>query len=427
MKKQSLFWKTEKRRVKDLLPYERNPRVISDKQMEVLKKSLTKFNLAETPAINKDGKICAGHQRVRALILLGRGEEEIDVRVPSRQLSEAEFKEYLLTSNRSGGEFSWDMLAEDFNIGELTMSGFDDADLSHIFDQNLEIEDIDWDEKAELKKAKKTDIKLGDKFSLGRHVLICGDSTDSSVVKRLVGSVKIDLIENDLPFNIGLSYNCGVSNKADLYGGTYDDNKTDEEYEKFVRAIMENALSVAKPDCHVAFWCDERYVWLLQTLYKKLGVNSKRLLIWIKNNFSATPTCAWNKATEFIAYGTIGSPYLSKEFLNSNEIQNPGMTTGNNLLDEISDHMNLLLVKRLPSNEMKHPTEKSPKLHEKILRRCTRPGDTVLDLTAGSGSLLIACHQLKRTSYVCEKDPIFCQLIINKFKKISNDTITKIN
>jgi len=426
MKKQKLFWKTEKRKVKDLLPYERNPRVISDKQMDVLKKSLTKFNLAETPAINKDGKICAGHQRVKALILLGRGDEGIDVRVPSRQLSESEFKEYLLTSNRSGGEFNWDMLAEDFNIDELKTSGFDDMDLSHIFDSNLEIEENEWDEEAEIKKIKKTDIKEGDHFVLGRHHLICGDATDQSVVKKLVGDVRVDLIDDDIPYNIGLSYDKGVGNKSH-YGGTMNDSKTDEEYEKFVRAIIENALSVAKPDCHVAFWCDERYVWLLQTLYKRLGIDSKRLLIWIKNNSSPTPTCAFNKATEFIVYGTVGHPYLSKELLNSNEIQNSGMTTGNNLLDEISDHMNLLLVKRLPGNKMVHPTEKDPKIHDKMLRRCTKPGDVVLDLTVGSGSILTACHQLKRTAYMCEKDPVFCQLIINRFKNISNEKITKIN
>lgn len=412
-----LSWSTELRKVKDLLPYEKNPRKITDKQMLDLQRSLKKFNLAELPAINRDGKIVAGHQRIRALILLGRGEEEIEVRVPNRQLTESEFKDYLLTSNRSGGSWNWDLL-KDFEIETLTMAGFEDIDLSHIFDSHLEVKDDEWNEEAELKKIKSTDIKSGDMFSLGRHKLICGDSLNLETVNKLVGKTRVEMINQDPPFNIGLSYNKGVGNKKN-YGGTTDDNKTDDQYSKFIETMMRNALSVSKKDCHVLFWTDERYVWLFQTLYKKLGIDSKRLLIWIKNNSSPTPQSAFNKAAEFCVYGTVGSPYLSNEVKNLNEVVNKGMTTGNNLLEEINNHLNILTVKRLPSNQYQHPTQKNPSLHEKGLKRCTKPGDAVLDLTAGSGSLLLACESLKRTAYLCEMEPIFCQLIINRFEKIT--------
>ncbi|MCA9365013.1 MAG: ParB N-terminal domain-containing protein [Candidatus Moranbacteria bacterium] len=83
---QKLVWRTEKRRFNDLLPYEKNPRTISDKQLSDLKKSLKKFGLVEIPAITIDEQIIAGHQRIRVLQLLGRGEEEIDVRIPNRKL-----------------------------------------------------------------------------------------------------------------------------------------------------------------------------------------------------------------------------------------------------------------------------------------------------------------------------------------------------
>ncbi len=424
--KNKLSWSTELRKVKDLLPYEKNPRRITDKQMLDLQRSLKKFNLAEIPAINRDGKIVAGHMRVKALILLGRGEEEIEVRVPSRNLTESEFKDYLLTSNRSGGSWDFDLLAGNFNLEELTLSGFDDIDLSHIFDSHLEVKEDDWDEEVELKKIKKTDIKLGDQFSLGRHSLICADALDPNTVKKLTGDVRVDLIDDDLPFNINLSYDKGVGGRSH-YGGTTDDDKTDEQYSVFVETIMRNALSVAKKNCHVLFWTDERNVWIFQTLYKKLKIDSKRLLIWIKNNASPTPQVAFNKATEFIVYGTIGKPYLSNEVKNLNEIINKETTTGNNLFNEISDHLNLLMVKRLPGNQYNHPTQKSPAVHDKVLRRCTKPGDAVLDLTAGSGSILVACESLKRTAYLCEKEPIFCQLIINRFEKITGLKAKKIH
>ncbi len=426
MTKVKLQWHTENRKIDDLVPHERNPRTISDKQMNDLKRSLKKFNLAEIPAINLDGKIVAGHQRIKALQLLGRGDTEIEVRIPNRQLTDEEYKDYLLTSNRSGGDWNWDILKTDFDIDLLLQAGFDSADLNNVFDDTLEIEDDDWDEQKELEKIKKTDIKPGDMFSLGRHRLLCGDALNTKNVQKLMGNTRADTVNDDLPFNIGLSYDKGVGNKSH-YGGTTNDKKSDQEYRLFVKTIMENALSVTKPDAHIFFWCDERYVWLFQELYKELGLDSKRLCIWVKDNASPTPQLAFNKVTEFCVYGTRGHPYLSDKVKNLNEIMNKEATSGNRLVDDILDLFNIWLVKRLASNEYSHPTQKPPTLHEKALRRCTRPGDVVLDLTAGSGSILSACHQLKRTAYLCEQEPIFCQLIINRFKKISHDTIKKIN
>jgi ParB-like chromosome segregation protein Spo0J len=94
-----LEWRNEKRKVKDLVPYEFNPRRLTEERKQLLINSIEKFNLAEVPAVNTDNVIIAGHQRVKVLMELGRGEESIDVRVPNRSLTEKEFKEYNLTSN----------------------------------------------------------------------------------------------------------------------------------------------------------------------------------------------------------------------------------------------------------------------------------------------------------------------------------------
>ena len=395
--------------------------------MEDLKVSLTKFNLAEIPAISLDGKICAGHQRIKALQLLGRGEELIEVRTPNRKLTPSEFKQYLLTSNRSGGSWDFDILASDFDIDTLLVSGFDSSDLTNIFDDSLEVSDDNFDEEKELEKAKNTDIKSGDYFALGRHRLLCGNSLDPNTIKKLMDGKRADMVNDDPPFNINLSYDKGVGNKA-KYGGTTNDNKSEAEYRNFLTILIQNALSVSKKDAHIMFWCDERYVYLLQEIYKGFGIDSKRLCIWIKDNASPTPNVAFNKVTEYCVYGTVGSPFLSDKVKNLNEILNKEATTGNRLSDDILDMLNIWLVKRLPSQEYQHPTQKPPTLHEKALRRCTRPGDIVLDLTAGSGSIMSACEQLKRTAYLCEMEPVFCQLIINRFKQLNpNEKVTKLN
>jgi DNA modification methylase len=421
-----LVWHTEKRKVKDLIRYEKNPRILSPTQLEGLKRSLKKFDLAELPCINTDGTLVAGNQRVMVLSLLGREDEEIEVRVPNRSLSEKEFKDYLLTSNRSGASWDFEKLARDFDLDELLTAGFDSFDLSNIFDDNLEVDDDDIDLEKELKEAQKTDIKSGDKFSLGKHVLICGDSTKKETVTELVGSERIDLINIDFPYNIGVDYSSGLGGKQN-YGGQTDDSKSDPEYREFLTSILRNALSVTKNDCHVFTWLDEKYIGMMQEIHKTLGISFKRLCLWAKGSHNPTPQVAFNRAVELCMYSTKGKPFLSSKVKNLTEFQNKEIGTGNRLLDDIMDIFQIWLAKRLPSSEYEHSTMKPPTLYEKSLRRCSKPGDTVLDLTAGSGSLMVACEALKRRAYLAEVEPIFCQLILNRFSKLSNEKIIKIN
>lgn len=421
-----LEWRTERRKVKDLIRYEKNPRILSATQLEGLKRSLKKFNIAELPCINTDGVLIAGNQRVLALSLLGRDEEEIEIRVPNRALSEAEFKDYLLTSNRSGGSFDFEKLAADFDIDELLTAGFDSLDLSNIFDDNLEVTDDDYNEEKEIKEARKTDIKLGDMFSFGKHFLICGDSTNLDTVKKLVGNDRIDVVNIDFPYNLGVDYSAGLGGKQN-YGGSINDKKPDGEYKKFLTDILSNAMSVTKNDCHVFAWLDEKYLGTMQDVFKTVGIDFKRLCLWAKGAHNPTPQIAFNRAVELCLYGIKGKPFLSDKIKNLTEFQNKEIATGNRLIDDIMDIFQIWLVKRLPGNEYQHSTMKPPTLYEKSIRRCSKPGDAVLDLTAGSGSLMVACEALKRRAYLAEIEPVFCQLILTRFSKISNEKIIKLN
>ena len=165
----------------------------------------------------------------------------------------------------------------------------------------------------------------------------------------------------------------------------------------------------------------------MQEIYKAAGIDQKRLCFWIKDNQNPVPKVAFNKATELCLYGTRGSPYLSDKIKNLNEALNKELTTGARLLDDIMDLFNIWLAKRLPTSQYEHPTEKPPTLYEKALRRCSKPGDAILDMTAGSGSLMVACHQLKRAAYLVEIEPIFCQLILNRYERLTNEKPKKIS
>lgn len=422
---QKLAWKTERRRVNDLLPYEANPRVISDKQMEDLKKSLRMFNLVELPAIDADNRIIAGHQRLKALQLLGRGEEQIEVRVPNRKLTKAEFERYLVTSNAVGGDWDFSKL-KSFDLELLLDIGFDDEDIASIWDGNLETEDDGFDIEKELAKITKPKTKLGDLYQLGMHRLICGDSTNLAVLKKLVGKDAVLMIYSDPVYNIGVDYNKGIGGKKS-YGGTVNDKRTDTEYKAFLRTTLENALAVSKPDTHVYYWCDESYIWLIQELYRELGIENKRVCMWIKNGHNPTPGVAFNKCYEPCVYGVRGKPHLTKGIDNLNEVFNKELTTGNRLIDDILDLLNIWLVKRMAGQDYHHATAKPPTLHEKAIRRCTRPGDLILDSFGGSGSTLIAAEQLKRRSALVELEPIFCDLIVKRYEALTHTKAKKLN
>jgi hypothetical protein len=123
---EKLEWHNDRRRVGDLVPYEHNPRILTEKQAKDLERSLKKFNLVEIPAINLDGKIIAGHQRCKTMIALGMENDIIDVRIPNRMLTEAEFKEYNIRSNKNVAEWDFSVLNDNFDLGNLKDWGFED-------------------------------------------------------------------------------------------------------------------------------------------------------------------------------------------------------------------------------------------------------------------------------------------------------------
>lgn len=424
MQTQKLTWRTENRRICDLVPNIKNPRVMSPKQVTDLKKSLQKFDLVELPVVDTDNKVIAGHQRLMVLKLLGRETETIPVRVPNRKLTQKEYDQYLLGSNRIHGDWDWQALADNFDIDTLLASGFDDTDMAHIFD-DLEVEDDEFDVEKELAKIKKPITKPGEMYQIGNHRIICGDSTDPDVLKRLMGGAKANSILQDPPYNISLDYNKGIGGKRS-YGGTVDDALTDDGYKKFLKTALQNALSVTDKNAHVFTYCDQKYIWLMQTLYAELGITNRRVCLWVKNNSTPTPQIAFSKQYEPCVYGTLGKPYLSEKVLNLSEIMNKEIGTGNRSIEDIYDMIDIWMVKRLNGTDYQHPTEKPPMLHEKALRRCTKIGDIILDCFGGSGSLLIACEQLKRSAYLVEREPIFVDLVIRRYEKLAGKKAKKV-
>ena len=415
-----LEWITVQRCVGDLIPQEVNPRKITDKQMNDLKKSLKRYNLAEIPAINLDGRILAGHQRITALQLLGRGEEMIDVRIPNRHLSKEESDGYLIGSNAIGG--SWDFnLMKSFNLDFLLDVGMDEITLSKGWDTDKKIKEDNLDIDKEIKKNKNPKTKLGDIIYLGRHIIICGDSTKLETLRNFPNKIKVSMVYSDPIYNLkgGVSYRGGVGGKKD-YGADVDDNRTYDEYYKFIEDSLKAVLSIAAKNLHIFYWCDQIYIGLIQDIFRKLGLDNRRVCLWIKNGHNPVPGVAFNKCYEPCVYAIQGKPYLAENQTKFNEVLNTELTTGNEMFDAVD----VWLAKRLPGQEMEHATSKPISLAEKAIKRCTKVNDIIFDSFLGSGSTLLCAEELGRVVYGCELEPVFCDLIVKRWELLTGKKAT---
>lgn len=170
-----LDWHTEKRKVSALVPYEHNPRMMTAEQMRQLRESLEEFGLVEIPAINLDDTLIAGHQRCKAMMLLGMGEQEIDVRVPSRMLTAKELKRYNLASNAIKGNWLEDVLKSHF------------ADVN-MDDYGLKVAEMDELLKRQEEKTAEPEYPIVAKFSesYDAFIIVCNNEIDSNFVRQVM-------------------------------------------------------------------------------------------------------------------------------------------------------------------------------------------------------------------------------------------------
>ncbi len=409
----------------DLKPAVYNPRRHSPEALEELKKSIRFFGMVDPLLANsapaRKNILIGGHMRLKAALELGM--TLVPVVYVNISSIEKE-KELNLRLNRNTGE--WDLeLLKSFDVEFLLEAGFDDMDLSSVWNDALETEDDNFQIEKELAAIKQTNIKTGNKFQIGNHFLVCGDNSDINIVKKLMGNEKASIIYFDPQYNVGLRYATGVGNGKN-YGPEINDKKSDAEYKEFLKVMLANGLLASRDAVHVFCYCDQNYVGLVQTIYTELGIKNLRTCIWVKNGFSPTPQIAFNRCYEPCVYGVKGKPFQSP-INNLNEILNKEIGTGNRTIEDIADEIDIWLVKRLPGQEYQHATSKPPTLHDKPIRRCTKINDIVIDFSAGSGSTAISCQMLKRRCFMIEREPIYCQLIINRLEALTGEKAKLIN
>ena len=409
---------------------EYNPRKHTEKQMQTLMESIRQYWLVDPIIVNiipeRKNVVIGWHFRLEASKALGIKE----VPVLYLSLSIEREKELNLRLNQNTWDWDFDLL-KDFDVWILLDIWFDNTELSTMWDAMLGVEEDNFQTEKELEALWEPQSKIGDIYALWNHRIMCWDSTNADHVSELINSLpewawKVSMLYYDPPYNIGLDYSKWLNNSKQYWGKKTNDAKTWEAYKEFLVKAFSNGLGHAHEDTHIFCWCDPNSIWLLQTIYSLLGLDPRRVCLWIKNNMNGTPQVAFNRCYEPCVYATRWKPYLSPDLRNLTEVLDKEVWVGNRSLEDIIDLFDLWLAKRLVVGTYEHPTEKPPTLHEKPLKRCTKVWDIVLDLFGWSGSTLIACEQMKRTALIMEHEPLFIDLIIKRYETLTNTKATKI-
>ena len=393
---EKLKWSTQQRKISDLIPFENNPRHLTEKQAKDLKKSISKFDLAEIPAIDTDNTILAGHMRLKILEQLGRGEEIIDVRVPNRKLTEAEAQEYLLRSNKNTGEWDMDLLSS-FDIDLLHDVGFENTDLSFDAFDNEIVED-----EAPVIGEVETRAKLGDIWQLGKHKVMCGDCCLIDNIEKLFDGKQANMVLTDPPYGVNYANKNDFLNNLDKgnHNQTPIQNDAIENYRQFFTDFL-SIIPVADYNTFYVFMsgCELHN---LRLALDDCDIKWGDFLIWVKNNH-VLGRKDYNAKHEFIVYG----------WKNHHKFYGDFSTT-------------ILEFDKPLKNDL-HPTMKPIELLAKLIKDGSQQKEIVYDAFLGSGSTLIACEQTNRICYGCEISPQYCDVIIARWEKLTNQKAVLLN
>jgi DNA modification methylase len=431
-----LIWHNEKRRIKDLIPYELNPRVLSEEQAKQLKKSLEKFNLVEIPAVGTDNKILAGHQRVKIMLLLGRGDEEIDVRVPNRALTEDEFKEYNIRSNLNVGDWNFDLLS---NLDETFLSdiGFSSEEIDNIF--GLEDTPETFDLEKELKKLGISGIhtKKGDIYQLGEHRLLCGDSTLEGDVLKLMSGQRADLCFTDPPYLLDYLNGKNKHGTAVTGFGAKRDRRyleTDVLPPDFTEKWMANVHKIQKDSFSIIVyenWKNIRTIWGEMEKYWKV----KNMIVWHLPNRHQGFAAKYKFFSKHDIAMVGASPEVDipfnmepEEESLQNEYETALYAISGKPTWEGYEHGK----KNQPTDfiefnasDEKHSGQgvvfgtKPIELLIPYIKVLTKRGDLIVEPFGGSGSSLVAAEKMNRRCFVMEKSPVYIEVIKTRWEKLS--------
>jgi DNA modification methylase len=372
------------RKLKDLNKLEGNPRIIKDDDFQKLCTSIKAnpdyFEARPLILSNRTGQmvIIAGNQRYEAAKHLGLKE------VPTyliEGLTEEREREIIIRDNVNNGQWDWDALANNWEAEELKDWGVDVP----VFEEAVEAEEDDFDVPE---GGIETDIVLGDLFEIGLHRLLCGDSTQTDTWGKVMNGCLADMVMTDPPYNVDYQGGTGMKIMNDKMDG--------DSFYQFLYDFYTALGAYTKAGGGWYVWHADSEGANFRLAMKNAGIMVKQCLIWVKNALvMGRQDYQWKH--EPCLYGW-------KEGASHGWYSDRKQTT--------------ILEFDRPSRSAEHPTMKPIPLFAYQIGNSSKQGDIVADAFGGSGTTMVACHQMNRKAYLVELDPKYCQVIVDRMLKL---------
>lgn len=381
------------KKLDELHPYANNPR-INDGAVDAVAKSIEQYGFKVPMVITADGEIVCGHTRYKAAQTLGLDEVPC---VVADDLTPEQVKSFRLVDNKTVELAEWDNDLLKDELASIQIPELDEFD----FDWGIESEQEESakEDEYEVNPPKEPKSKIGNIYKLGRHRLMCGDSTSADDVHLLAGGAQMDMLLTDPPYGVDYTGKTKDALKID------NDNRKDEEFIEFLTKAFANADSVMKPGAVFYVWHAILKTYDFESACHTVGWEVRQVLIWVKNSM------------------VLGR----QDYQWKHEPCLYGWKSGAGHLWASDRKQTTVLEFDRPSRNAEHPTMKPMKLSDYQMCNNTKGGDCVLDLFAGSGTTLIAAEQNGRTAYCMEYDPKYIDVIIDRWEKLTGEKAVLLN
>ncbi len=383
-----------------LVPYQKNSRTHSDEQVKQIAASIKEFGFTQPILIDGARGIIAGHGRLMAAKLLGLTEVPV---VMLDHLSDAQKRAYIIADNKLALNAGWDeqiLAAEMADLKDLefdlSLVGFSDEELDDLFrDADEVLAPGDAEDVPEPRPDPK--VVKGEVYILGKHRLLCGDSTVLTDVEKLMNGAKADLIITDPPYNV--TYTGKTKDALTIQ----NDSMGAADFYQFLYDVYTNLYAVTDDGAGIYVFHADSEGSNFRKAMVDAGFKLAQCCIWVKNSLvMGRQDYHWQH--EPVLYGW-------KDTAAHRWYSDRKQTTLWNF--------------NRPTRSGEHPTMKPIDLIEYPLNNSSKRGDNVLDLFGGSGSTLIACEKNARSCYTMELDPVYCQVILDRWQKFSGKKATR--
>lgn len=405
----------------EIHPYENNPR-LNDQAVDAVAKSIQEFGFKVPIVIDRNNVIVTGHTRYKASKQLGLKTVPC---IKADDLNEKQVRAFRLADNKVSELAEWDL-----NLLEQELKLLDDFDMGdygfEIIEQEPEAYEDDFDIDDAIPEEPKS--KTGDLYRLGRHYLMCGDSTSGDVATLLKGE-PMDMVLTDPPYNVDYSTKQKMLNKYIGCDGNDDVIENDamdkEQFTEFLNKAFTNIKDALKPGGAFYIWYASQSGNEFSKALEDVGLQTHQELIWNKNSLVlGKADYQWKHEPCKYGWKEGAGHYFIDERTNTSVIDDEDFHKMDKahlveLLEKIYSLKTSIIDCERPTKASLHPTMKPVKLMGYMIRNSSRQGEKVLDLFGGSGSTLVACEQLGRTCYMMEYDPKYVDVIIERWETLT--------